>query len=326
MSYILEKAVEKFLDPSIPEWGPYEEELDPPMRPAEKGCDPALPGNGLAEHDMLYIGEGLNRIFLVKDGKVVWKYDAGSGNELDDIWLLTNGDIVFSRMYWAARITPDKKQIWRMDAPEGTEIHTLQPIDLDRVAVVLNKEYEPHLLIVNTTTGVTESDRIFPYWGDPGSHGQNRRFRITDKGTYLVSYLSGRRVVEFDKDFNEIWSYDVRQPWAAIRLKNGNTLISDEADESIVELTSDKQIVWKLTQEELGEYRLEGTQSCVRLENGNTILCARGNGGKTAQLVEVTPDKKVVWVLKDWKNLGPASAIQVLNDGGIPENPGECQR
>ena len=96
MSYILENAVNKFLDPAIPAWGEFEEELDPPMRPQGDGCDPALPGNGLAEHDMLYIGEGLNRIFLVKGGKVVWKYDTGRGNELDDIWLLTNGNIVFS--------------------------------------------------------------------------------------------------------------------------------------------------------------------------------------------------------------------------------------
>ena len=326
MSYILENTVNKFLDPSIPEWGEHEEELDPPMRPQGDGCDPALPGNGLAEHDMLYIGEGLNRIFLVKGGKVVWKYDTGEGWELDDVWMLSNGNIVFSRMYWAAMITPDKKVIWRMEAPEGTEIHTLQPLDTDRVAVLVNKEYEPHILVVNTKTGETESDRIIPYWGSAGSHGQSRRFRVTAEGTYLVSYLSGRRVVEFDRDFNEIWSYDVLQPWAAIRLKNGNTLISDESDQSVIEVNKAGEIVWKLTQEELGEYRLEGTQSCVRLENGNTILCARGNGGKTAQLVEVTPDKKVVWVLKDWKNLGPGSAIQVLEDGGIPENPGECQR
>lgn len=43
-------------------------------------------------------------------------------------------------------------------------------------------------------------------------------------------------------------------------------------------------------------------------------------------LVEVTPDKKVVWALKDWKDLGPASAIQVLDDPGLPERPGDLQR
>jgi hypothetical protein len=43
------------------------------------------------------------------------------------------------------------------------------------------------------------------------------------------------------------------------------------------------------------------------------------------QLVEVTPDKKVVWVLQDWAELGPATAVQILDDPGIPENPGESE-
>lgn len=325
MSYILEKAVDKFLDPSIPEFGEHEEIIDPPLRPqAPDGKE--YPGGGLARHDMLYIGEGCNRIFLVKDGKIAWKYDTGAGWELDDIWMLSNGNILFSRMYWAAMVTPDKKVVWRMEAPEHTEIHTLQPLGLDRIAVVINKEYEPHLQIINVTTGEVESDRIMPYFGSGGTHGQNRRFRVTAEGTYLMPYLSGHRVVEFDQDFNEIWSVDVAKPWAAIRLKNGNTLVSDESDESVIEFRPDKSVAWRLTQEDLGEYRLAGTQSCVRLDNGNTILCARGEGGKTAQLVEVTHEKKVVWVLKDWQNFGPGTAVQILKDGGVPENPGECQR
>lgn len=111
-----------------------------------------------------------------------------------------------------------------------------------------------------------------------------------------------------------------------MRLKNGNTLIFDEAEQKAIEVNRDKEIVWSLSVAELGEYRMEGTQSCLRLDNGNTILCARGDNGKTAQAVEVTPDKKVVWVLKDWKNLGPCTSVQILTESGVPENPGECQR
>ena len=329
MTYPLENAVKKFLDPSVPAWGPYEETIDPPLRPQEpdgKVCPGVCPGEGLARHDMLYIGEGCNRIFLVKDGKIAWTYDTGAGWELDDIWMRTDGNILFTRMYWAAEITPDKRVVWRYDAPEHTEIHTIQPLGRDRAVMIVNREYDPRLVIVSTKDGSVISDRGMPYFGGGGTHGQNRRFRVTAAGTYLMPYLSGHRVVEFDEDLSEIWSVDVAKPWAAIRLKNGNTLVSDESDESVIEFRPDKSIAWRLTQEDLGEYRLAGTQSCVRLDNGNTILCARGEGGKTAQLCEVTPDKEVVWVLKDWKNLGPGTAVQILKDGGIPENPGECQR
>jgi hypothetical protein len=43
------------------------------------------------------------------------------------------------------------------------------------------------------------------------------------------------------------------------------------------------------------------------------------------QLIEVTPDKKVVWALRDWETFGPASSTQLLDEPGIPEN-GEQQR
>ncbi|MET4080917.1 ribosomal protein S13 [Pedobacter sp. UYP30] len=41
--------------------------------------------------------------------------------------------------------------------------------------------------------------------------------------------------------------------------------------------------------------------------------------------IEVTKEKKVVWVLHDWKNVGDATALQVLDDLGIPEIPGQSE-
>ena len=56
-----------------------------------------LPGKGLAQHSMLYIGEGYNKMFIVHEGKVIWTYSTGSGNEYDDVWMLSNGNILFTR-------------------------------------------------------------------------------------------------------------------------------------------------------------------------------------------------------------------------------------
>ena len=121
-----------------------------------------------------------------------------------------------------------------------------------------------------------------------------------------------------------MWRYNIKSPWAAIRLKNGNTLITDEKDVLTLEINQAKDTVWKLIPSDLPEkYRFKGSQSCTRLVNGNTIICSRGGGGKGPQLVEVTPDKKVVWVLWDFNHLGPATAVQILDDPGYPEIPGE---
>lgn len=132
------------------------------------------------------------------------------------------------------------------------------------------------------------------------------------------------QVIEYDRHFKIVWAYEVRSPWAALRLKNGNTLITNEQDVKTLEVTPDKKIVWEIHPSELPKpYRYENSQSATRLSNGNTILCSRGGRHQGPQLVEVTPDKKVVWVLWDWIHFGPATAVQILDEPGIPEIPGE---
>ena len=284
-----------------------------------------LPGEGLARHSMLYVGEGLNTIFVVTGGKVVWSYDTGKGGELDDVWMLSNGNILFSRQGFAAEVTPDKKEVWRLNCTTNTEIHSLQPIGLDKVMIVQNAVPNPHLLIINKKTGATESDKVVPV-ENKNPHAPFRRGRLTAKGTFLMSFLSGR-VVEYNSDMKEIWSYAIPSPWAAIRLRNGNTLITSERPEITREVDPQGKTVWEfdLTKDVPPGINFRKTQSCTRLVNGNTIICSRGGTAKGGQLMEVTPDKKVVWVLQDWANLGPATAVQILNDPGVPENPGESE-
>jgi outer membrane protein assembly factor BamB len=294
-----------------------------------------LPGNGLAQHPMLYIGENSNRMSLVKDGKVIWTYSTGKGPEYDDVWMLSNGNILFSRMKYVALITPDKKVLWQYDcnttkSAEHTEIHSCQPIGLDKVMFVLSG-LPPKLMIVNIKTGKVEVEYEIPYKqpANPNDvHAQLRRARVTAQGTYLISLLNMGRVVEYDKNFKEIWSYKSPQPWAALRLKNGNTLITDEANATTTEVNTKGETVWQFNAKTdvPAEYRLASVpQTATRLANGNTIFTSRGEGGKGPQLIEVTPEKKVVWVLHDWQTVGGATALQVLDDPGIPEIPGQSE-
>jgi hypothetical protein len=66
----------------------------------------------MAQHPTLYIGEGYNKVFLVNQGKIVWTYSTGPGNEYDDVWMLSNGNVLFTRMQYIAEITPEKKVVW----------------------------------------------------------------------------------------------------------------------------------------------------------------------------------------------------------------------
>jgi hypothetical protein len=316
----------RFSAPDVPVLSPSESEVAPLNW--DQAIPSNLPGKGLAQHPMLYIGEGYNKILLVNDGKIVWTYATGPGWEYDDVWMLSNGNVLFTRMQYIAEVTPAKKVVWRYDAPPGTEIHTCQPIGLNKVMFVLNG-LPPKLMVVNIKSNKIEVEHSLPAISQTDQkrvHGEFRRVRYTAQGTYLVSFLQMDKVIEYNKQFQPIWEYDIKSPWAAIRLKNGNTLITDEQDVLTREVDPQKKTVWEVRPSDLPEeYRYQNAQSVTRLANGNTIICSRGGKAKGPQLVEVTPAKQVAWVLWDWHDFGPATAVQILDDPGIPESPGQSE-
>jgi hypothetical protein len=80
----------RFTSSGVPAIGPAEIEVAP--RKWGRLIPPDLPGDGLAQHSMLYIGEGYNKMFLINGGKIIWTYSTGSGWEYDDAWMLSNGN------------------------------------------------------------------------------------------------------------------------------------------------------------------------------------------------------------------------------------------
>src|SRR5947207_3777972 len=149
------KILDQFTAPDTPARGPFEPGpttrtwWDPTTVPSTQ---PVPIGDGLAQHPMLYAGEGYNTLFLVNHRKVIWTYSSGKGGEIDDIWLMTNGHILYTRMSFIEEVTPQKKVVWHYDAPTGREIHTCQPIGLDRVLFVENG-LPPKAIIMNKSTG-----------------------------------------------------------------------------------------------------------------------------------------------------------------------------
>ena len=327
--------LDRFTGPEVPARGPSEAEPIPRNWPEPDALPSGLPGRGIAQHPMLYAGEGYNTLFLVNRGKVVWTYSTGRGGEIDDVWMLTNGDILFSRMSYVEEITPRKQVVWHYDAPPGTEVHSCQPIGLDQVLLVQNG-LPPKLLIIDKATNRIETEHPLPatsFTNPKTVHPQFRRIRMTDKGTFLLPYLKMNQVVEYDRNMQEVWRYEIPTPWAAARLHNGNTLITDEHDKLVREVNPNGKTVWEFSQADCPPgLVLHNLQTAERLANGNTVIFSSTGGTKAAdrpgiiQCLEVTPDKQVVWVLQDWQNLGPATTAQFLDEPGIPEKPGDTQR
>jgi len=294
------------------------------------------PGKGMAQHPFLYCGEWQQRgkseqiMYLVRDGKVVWTYSIPGNEEYGDCTRLSNGNIIFSRRLSASEITPDKKIVWHYDAPPKTEIHTSQPVGIDRVLIMQNGN-PAEALLINKKTGKVERELILPTRRPENVHGQFRHIRMTKAGSFLVAHLDLGKVVEYDKKGKEIWSVPAPSAWAAVRLKNGNTLISGNQHGYVREVNKKGETVWEINKNDLPGITLYTVQEVSRLKNGNTLINNWSGSRPLAdwpdvvQLIEVTPDKKVVWALRDWRILGPASSTQLLDEPGVPEK-GDQQR
>jgi len=305
---------------------------------AQSGASPAdqLPGRGLAQHPFLYCGEWQNRgdsqqtMYIVRDGQVAWSYSISGREELGDCTMLSNGNIVFSRRLGASEVTPDKKIVWNYEAPAGTEVHTAWPIGTDRVLLMQNGD-PARLLIVNKITGKIEKNLILDPRDPKNPHGQFRHVRMTSAGTFLVAHMDLGRVVEYGPDGTEIWSVAAPSAWAAVRLKNGHTLISGNQNGYVREVGPDGRTVWEIDKNDLPGIPLYTVQEVSRLANGNTLInnwpgsLPMAEWPNVVQLIEVTRDKKVVWALRDWKTLGPATSTQLLDEPGVLEN-GDLQR
>ena len=291
---------------------------------------PPLPGKGLAQHSFLYCGEWQRRstsdqtMYIVREGKIVWSYTNPLKGELDDCSMLSNGNILFARQFGASEVTPDKKIVWNYDAPPETEIHTAYPMGKNRVLVMQNGN-PAKLLVIDKRTNRIEKQLALPT-RSRSIHGQFRHVRPTKRGTFLVAHLDLGKAVEYDRNGKELWSVPAPSAWAAVRLKNGNTLISGNQHGYVREVNRKGETVWEINKDDLPGISLYTVQEVSRLANGNTLINnwvgsqPAADWPKVVQLIEVTGEKKVVWALRDWTTLGPASSTQLLDQPGKAEN------
>lgn len=115
-------------------------------------------------------------------------------------------------------------------------------------------------------------------------------------------------VIEINQDKEVVWEYGPIQANSAVRLGNGNTLITDSGapgypfKPQVIEVTPTGKVVWNY------EYqtRAEAPRYAERLENGNTLIVT------PLKVQEVSVAKKEVWSYS--KDLVyPVKAIRLAN-------------
>lgn len=265
------------------------------------------------------------KIFLVgPDGKVVWEYAGGTCNEL---WVLPNGNFLVNTGFGVKEITRDKKIGFEYSSK--SEIYACQRLTGGNTFI---GECNSGRLLELTAEGrVVKEIRLLPE-GTDGGHLYMRNSRQLANGNYLVTHYGQEQVCEYDPQGKCVWQASAPGgPHTAVRLPGGHTLIGTgdlRKDPRLIEVDADAKVVWQLSNQDLPDAPLKFLTGFHRLPNGNTLISnwlGHGNFGKAPHLLEITPDKRVVWSYANHTDMRTISTVQVLDAEGRVL-PGEMLR
>lgn len=267
---------------------------------------------------------------IASDGSVEWETKVGA---IHDAWVLPNGNILYQQGWTKiVEVTSDKQTVWEYDAAkmngnEGkrVEVHAFQRLDNGLTMIA---ESGPARIIEVDKAGKMQREVKLKV-NNPNPHSDTRLVRKIASGHYLVAHESDGFVREYDVTGKIVWDYEVplfgkerkgghgpeafgNSLFSAIRLANGNTLIGGGNGHCVLEVTPQKEIVWKLEQNDLPGITLAWVTRVERLPTGNTRFGNCHAGPDNPQFIEVTKDKKVVWTFKDFKNFGNSMPVQAV--------------
>lgn len=277
----------------------------------------------LTKHDFFYAGQSKQRrMFIVKNGQVAWAYqDQLKRGEISDAILMSDGHILVAHQYGVAEIAQDGSTVWQYAAPEGTEIHTIQPIGKKHVVFVQNGKPAKAVVMEIPTCRIVREFQL-PISEKGSVHGQFRNARLSSRGTLLIANMALGCIQEFTCDGKEVDRWDGFLPWSVQEMpKTGNLLITGRKGK-IQEINRQGETVWELN---TTDYGVTQPQKTVRLSNGNHLINNWYNEWNKepmdtlhapVQAIEIDKDGKLVWQLRAWKNpdLGPSTTIQLLNE------------
>jgi len=254
---------------------------------------------------------GNNKIHILnKAGDIVWQVPA---ERPQDVWVLPNGNILFSHLRGATEVTRAKEVVWTYKVPNTSEVHACQP--LPNGSVMIAESGPMQILEVDSQGQVIKTVKLQS--DETNSHRQMRCVRKLPSGNYLVGQYFDAVVREYGPDGRIIKAWKHSDAFGAIPLTEGRLLCPCGDAHRVIEYDANGKVIWEVTENELKDNPLRFVAGLFRLTNGNTLICnwgGHGYVGQQPQIVEITPDKKVVGELYDYHHMGTISGIYVIDD------------
>lgn len=238
------------------------------------------------QHRVLLHGKkGL--VVVEPDGSIRWQMDWGG---IHDLHLLPNGHILTRQgPATVVEIDPSSKEVvWSYDCGkqggnEGKriEVHAFEPLPNGNLMIA--ESGAQRLIEVNRDGEIVH--QIALKVENPNAHTDTRLVRRLESGNYLVAHEADGKAREYNRDGDVVWEYEV--PMFGKKAARGHG------------------------PEAFGNRLF----AALRMENGNTLI-ASGNGHS---VLEVTPDKKIVWEIHQNDlpgiRLAWVTTLQILKNG-----------
>ncbi|HTU24975.1 MAG TPA: hypothetical protein VMF30_06235 [Pirellulales bacterium] len=265
------------------------------------------------------IGDDTKQILAIVDvnGEIEWSQPIRS---IHDAWLLPSGNVLFQTDWQTiVELTPDKREVWRYDAGKSNgnegrpvEVHAFQRLPGNRTMIA---ESGPARIIEVDSDGrlVKEIPLEVEHHN---THTDTRLVRKLDNGHYLVSHEGQTKIIrEYDERGKIVWEFAPHsKAYSAYRLPNGNTLIGCGDGHRVIEVDRAGQIVWSVAEKDLPGITLAWVTMVDRLPNGNTVIVNCHAGPDNPQIIEVTPDRQVVWTFRDFERFGNSMPVARVLD------------
>lgn len=264
-----------------------------------------------------FLATGSKTYIMGGDGKIKWEYPRSSR----DGWVLPNGNVLLALSKGGSykggavvEVTREGRTVFEFKGTQS-EVNTVHYLENGNF-MLTEAGPKPRLLEVTREGKVVVEFALKCQLTN--FHMQSRMARKLPNGNYLVPQLLDKVVREYNAKGEVVWEVKTPHwPFTAIRLANGNTLINCTYGHVSIEVDPKGKTVWQLSNADLPAPLIKDACGGQRLPNGNTIITSYGNRGKNVKLLEVTRDKKLVWVHEDEYRNG-IHHFQILDTNGRP--------
>jgi outer membrane protein assembly factor BamB len=253
-----------------------------------------------AKHKFIAGDSTTLEVFIIDhSGKKTWSYLAPYKTQ--DVSILKNGNILLCTKNKVLEITMDKKIVWEFN--RKGEMHSAQRLDNGNTLV--GHTSEGTVLEVNSGGKVVRSFKTT--FDTKVTHVNFRRVRQAASGLVYVAHHGDGVCRIYSKDGKLVSSvaHYSRKCFSATPLKDGKILLTGKDKVKLVD--QEGKVYWEINTSEIKGHKIASLTSAKMLANGNILVTnwmghEKKNKRNEVSIIEITPNKEVVWSYKDNKN------------------------